>query len=88
MKVWITRYALTKGIYQIEGKINERAQTYFQANERCQTNLQEVEFYTSYGKVDWHKTKEEAVVRAEEMRQKKIASLKKQIEKFEKMRFE
>lgn len=36
---------------------------------------------------DWHKKKEDAVLRAEVMRIKKIESLKKQIEKFDKMKF-
>lgn len=36
---------------------------------------------------DWHRTKESAIAKAEEMRKKKIASLKKQIEKLEKMEF-
>ncbi len=39
-----------------------------------------------YGK-DWHETKDDAVWRAEEMREKKIASLEKQVEKLEQMRF-
>lgn len=38
--------------------------------------------------IEWCKTKEEAVERAEVMRKKKIDSLKKQIEELEKMRFE
>ena len=43
--------------------------------------------YHGEGK-EWHRTKEAALVRAEKMRQKKIASLKKQIEKLERMKFE
>lgn len=37
---------------------------------------------------EWHTTKESAINKAEEMRQKKIDSLKKQIQKLEKMKFE
>jgi len=37
---------------------------------------------------DWHRTEEAAIKRAEEMRLKKIASVKKQLGKLEKMRFE
>jgi hypothetical protein len=36
----------------------------------------------------WHRTREAAVLIAESMRKKKIASLKQQIEKLEKLRFE
>jgi hypothetical protein len=37
---------------------------------------------------EWHKTKEEAIRKAEEMRLKKIESHKKSIAKLEKMKFE
>lgn len=36
---------------------------------------------------EWHRTREEAVARAEQMRAAKIASLKKQIAKLEKLSF-
>ena len=39
-------------------------------------------------KGDWHSDKQSAIKKAEEMRQKKIESLKRQIKKFEEMRFE
>ena len=80
MKVWITKYALTSGIKEIEC-------------EDCENGaVKEIEnplptFYHGEGK-EWHRTKESAIQKAEEMRQKKIASLKKQIEKLEEMRFE
>lgn len=78
MKAWISKYALTKGIY---------------------TNIV-TEFKYTVGMVIFgendssflgdgcHKTKEEAVAKAEEMRLKRIASLKKQIEKLESMKFD
>lgn len=74
---WITKYALTKGIQEVEGKTDGDG-------------------YLSYGKYDynhafrkeWYRTREAAIKRAEEMRLKKIASLKKQLKKLEKMRFE
>jgi hypothetical protein len=37
--------------------------------------------------IEWHRTEAEAIARAEEMRIAKIASLKKQIAKLEKMKF-
>lgn len=37
---------------------------------------------------EWHKIKESAISKAEKMRQKKIASLKKQIAKLKNMKFE
>ena len=45
------------------------------------------ESYHGEGK-EWCRTKEEAIKRAEEMRKKKICSLKKQIEKLNSLRFE
>lgn len=46
-----------------------------------------IQYY--HGKGDeWHETKESAIAKAEEIRKKKINSLKKQIEKLEKMKFE
>ena len=79
MKVWITKYALTSGILEKEVK------------DFGDGSVREIEnsfpiYYHGEGK-EWHRTKESAIAKAEEMRKKKIASLKKQIEKLEKMEF-
>lgn len=76
MKAYITKWALTKGIIEVD----------------------DPEFYENYivisnidpliNPVDWFRTKQEAINRAEEMRVNKIASLMKQIAKFESMKFE
>lgn len=81
MKVWITKYALTKGIIESEAKLTSKDSV---SVMEFDPNLPMHWFY----KGDWHRTKEEAVKRAEEMRKKKIESLKKQIKKLEEMRFE
>lgn len=44
-------------------------------------------YYHGDGK-EWHKTKESAIAKAEEMRRKKIAILKKQIKALEGIKFE
>ena len=67
MKVWITKYALTRGIIEIH-------------------NLNDCYSGKRYRWI--HLDKESAIKKAEEMRQKKITSLKKQIKKLEEMRFE
>ena len=74
---WITRYALTKGVFSI--KVEDCYDT---------TMVQDVGNTCSYyhGK-DWHKTRKEAVKRANEMRDKKLASLKKSIERLKKLKF-
>lgn len=80
MKVWITKYALTTGIFEMTAEITEHGSAY-DMHSSFPT------YYHGEGK-EWHKTKESAIARAEEMRHKKIASLKKQIEKLEGMKFE
>lgn len=80
MKVWITKYALTDGIIEADAEScgTNIASVSWDNGTRC-TNLYWKECYLS---------KEYAIKKAEEMRQKKIESLKKQIKKLEKMRFE
>jgi hypothetical protein len=72
---WITKYALTKGIYRDEikllgdgGAIAVRTKTYL-------------------AKPDWWSTREEAVMRAEALVKHKIDSLRKQIKALEEMSF-
>lgn len=80
MKVYVTRYALTKGIYQVEAKLVREGMVEVKSVSGTMT-------YYLHGK-DWHETKESAIARAEEMRKTKIGSLKKQVARFEKMDFE
>lgn len=78
MKVWITKYALTKGIFEKEV-------------EGCGDGMakeSENHFPTYYHGTEWHVDRQSAIEKSEEMRQKKIASLKKQIEKLERMKFD
>ena len=83
MKVYITKYALTQGIFEVEGEVcggifgrmfDAEKNGYFHNHP--------------YGIDEWHRTRASAVRTAEQMRQKKIASLEKQIEKLKKMKFE
>lgn len=83
MKVWITKYALTQGIDEVEAEI-------------CDSNMIKVkargtgcidEYYHGKGK-EWHLDRESAVKKAEEMKLKKIASLEKQIKKLKELKFE
>ena len=86
MKVWITKYALTTGIEEINAtnvaRIDIEATGYL-VIVRTKGGMPEV-----YNKKDYALNKESAIAKAEEMRQKKIVSLKKQIEKLEGMKFE
>lgn len=79
-KVFITKYALTKGILEKEAEICDYGYEYEIAYV--------IGKFSSYslGK-EAFRTREQAMERAEKMRLKKIASLKKQIEALEKMKF-
>lgn len=78
---WITKYALTEGIYELRvipasadgGMVEAVGATY-------------ATYYHVEGR-DWHRTRVAAVARAETLRKAKIASLRKSITKLEKMEF-
>jgi hypothetical protein len=74
MKVWITKYALTSGIFEAEAT----------PMTNCKGGISIKRYLTEHfhGK-DWHLTREEAIIRAKEMQQKKVSSLLKQISKIE-----
>ena len=81
-KAWVTRYALTDGVLTGEAEVSEQSPDmirFFWGNP-------EGMFYV-HGN-DWHRAEEAAIKRAEEMRTRKIASLRKQITKLEAMTFE
>ena len=80
MKAWITKYALTEGIFEAEGEIN------YGTMFRYKNNGWNVSAHGE-GK-DWHLTKEAAVARAEAMRLAKIKSLEKSIKKMQSLKFE
>jgi len=82
IKVWITKYALTDGIVLVEAETTHSADmiTYRPGSWGKQ--------YAHGEGREWHRTPESALKRAEEMRTKKIASLRKSIAKLEAMKFE
>jgi hypothetical protein len=79
MKVYITQYALTKGILEAEVRATH-----------CPTMVVRTDtmYQTAYHKPYWHMTMAEAVVHAEQMRQRKIVSVKKQLAKLEALTFQ
>lgn len=80
---FITTYALSEGILEVKGVVCHNI-----SSDMLWYRLPKAMFDSyAHGK-NWHRTKEAALARAEEMRQRKIASLKKQIEKLENMVFE
>lgn len=81
MKVFITKYALTVGIFQVDAEIHGGSSNMISCKRGGAFST---EFF--HGK-DWHCTAEKAVERAEEMRAAKIKSLEKQITKLKGMTF-
>jgi len=76
MKVYITKYALTKGILIKESEISSNTDDMIRVNG--------LEFYH---KPEWHLNEKDAIQQAEKMRSIKISSLEKQLEKIKKLNF-
>lgn len=77
---FITRYALTTGIYKVEGEVKDDI---FMQLRNGRGAFDQYFF----GK-DWHLTEEEAIARAEEMRIRKLKSLDAQIKKISLLKFD
>lgn len=80
MKVWITQYALTNGIEEMEAEQCDNA-------KMVEVRGEYTGYYHGEGK-NWHRTKEGAIKRAEDMRVMKIVSLKRSIAKLEALKFQ
>ena len=78
MKVFITKYALTKGILKADATVF--------CGSIIKTNAP-VNHQVFYSKSEWYKTLNGAKQQAEVMRRKKIDDLKKQLDKLQKMSF-
>lgn len=73
--VWVTTYALTKGILVADDA------------EVCSATMIASKRLGYHHGNDWHRTEAAAIARAEEMRVAKIASLERQIAKLRKLTF-
>lgn len=81
MKVYITKYALSKGIKEYKAKRTEfSTMIEIEDNKDLFGNL--------YHKPDWHLRKKEAIERAEQMRISEINKLLKRIKKLYTLKFE
>lgn len=80
MKVWITKYALTQGVFirDVEdcgdGMVADHSTRY-------------VAYYHREGR-DWHRTRKSAIDRVEEMRGDAIAAAQRKLDKLKKLRVE
>lgn len=79
MRIWVTRHALTRGIPCVEAHVDG-------AMARYQLPGAYVPQFAHVEGRDWHKTEEAALARADEMRRERIATLKKSIDKLQKMK--
>lgn len=76
MTIYLTKYALTQGIIELEAEVNENGMAMVQGA------------YTQwYAKADYRLTWAEAFARAHELRLRKIESLKRQINFLEGLSF-
>ena len=78
LKVWITKYALTKGIYDVE--VEESS------DPTMVIDRENLMYYHGEGR-DWHRTEAAAKAHAILMVRARIASLKKSLVKLERMVF-
>lgn len=78
VEIYVTKYALTQGIKYIAAEYCGKGMMVFKPTHGL------VQYFHWEGK-DWHLTRADAIKRAALMREKKIAFLKKQIEKLEAM---
>lgn len=78
--VWITKYALTKGIFRCKAK-----GCFDISDDMICVHGKYLEYF--HGS-DWHRDEQSAVDRANEMARKKIETLKKQIRRLELLEFQ
>ncbi len=81
MKVYITKYALTDGIVECEARATCRPPMIVAEYGGPHTG-----YYMHGG--EWHNCRADAVAKAEAMRVRKLASLRKQIARLEALRFD
>lgn len=83
MKVWISVYALMQGIEEKDVEICSS----ISEDTVIENGIDCIRFYHGKGR-EWHLTKEDAIRKADELRNKKIDLLKRQIKKLQNMKFE
>ena len=83
MKVWITKYALTKGILEVNGRVGDYHRNML-AYKRTPTSS--IEYVHGDGR-NWHRTFESAVARANAMRDAKIKAHERAIARLKTMQF-
>jgi hypothetical protein len=85
LTVYLTKHALTSGIEVVEAEIclDRDGKPYSTSMIAFRNPGAQYDEYAHGEGRDWHRTPEAALARAEDMRKKRIATLKKQIKKLE-----
>lgn len=83
IKIWNSRYALTAGLIEQEGEVRGDGLIRIPATTTATT----MSYYLHGEGKQWHRTREEAVKRAETLRANKIAALNRQIKKLKALKF-
>lgn len=81
IKVWISKYALSVGIEEVEAKFDDAYPSMI-----CIPS-DKIGYTRYFHRPDWHRTRDSAVERAEKMRIAKLISLRRQCDKLEKVSF-
>lgn len=83
IKIWISKYALSVGIEEVEAEFDDAYPN------MVRIPSDKIGYYTRYFHgTDWHRTREGAVQRAENMRIRKLNSLNKQLKKLKEIKFD
>ena len=82
MKIYYTKYALTTGV-----KIIEVIKSTYNEKTYVDVNRDTILLFGEYNKINWYISKKDAEIRVEDMRKKKIISLKKKINKIKNLTF-
>lgn len=81
-KAWITKYALTSGVQVVMGEVHPQFDNVFEL-ARGSARMR-----ATYYLPDWHRTRESAVRRVEEMRVAAIKAAQRKLDKLMAMRVE
>lgn len=83
-KIWVTKYALTKGVFSADAELSSE---YLQMAV-VEGDIRLGTCRSCYHGSDWHLTRSCALEQAERMRARKLESLRKQIAKLEALKFD
>jgi len=79
MKAYITKYALTKGIFEEEGEVKPNCPDLLIVRVKGKPHF--------YRGKEWHTSRTDAEERAEAMRARRVEKLKAQLEKLQGLKF-